>query len=233
MNPFFDEVRWAKACERDDWQVRIGSEVQGLLQQADDPAGNASAARKAVYAFFQRALANDTIFLAADGADWDSDRCPIDTIVIHHTSRPGGISHTMLSAMHLARIYLPSYLRPAYRSSAIHSGHFREGRQVFYAYHWLVRPDGSVERLLLDEEVGWHAGNWQVNCQSIAICLDGDFANATPNGAMLTSTAALIRRHYPEIPRDRIVGHREVTPQRTCPGERFLNGWKRNLLHLR
>jgi|GEM_PF-2098109 len=51
---------------------------------------------------------------------------------------------------------------------------------VFCAYHWLVYMDGTMERLLQDNEVGWHAGKWDVNCKSVAICLDDDFENLAP-----------------------------------------------------
>ena len=111
-------------------------------------------------------------------------------------------------------------------------------RQVFYPYHWLVYPDGSVKQLLRNREIGWHAGNWEVNCRSIAIALVGDYTNSVPSIIVLQAVADIIRTHYRFILKDGIIGHREVkmTAPRTttCPGNLFLGpqGWKQILLDL-
>jgi N-acetyl-anhydromuramyl-L-alanine amidase AmpD len=104
-----------------------------------------------------------------------------------------------------------------------------DGRQAFYAY-FIVRMDGGVERLLADNEIGWQAGKWEVNCRSVGIVLDNDLEDVTPPDIALDGLAQLIREHYPHVSHDRIFGHREVNPKTTCPSEHFLSGWKKELL---
>ena len=137
--------------------------------------------------------------------------------------------------MHLMRLYAPRYALPQRvdahkQGEPIYSHHFRaDGGQVFYAYHWLIRTDGSTERLLNDQEIGWQAGNWEENCRSVGICLDGDFSHSTPNAYMLEAVGTLLKTSYPQIYSGRIFGHCEVNPKTQCPGDRFLEGWKKTL----
>jgi len=103
--------------------------------------------------------------------------------------------------------------------------------------HWFVRHDGTAERLLNDNEIGWQAGNWNINCRSVAICFDGDYENTRPSDIELSAAANIIKDHYPQIARERILGHREVNQKTTCPSNLFLSdtthrGWKDDLLAL-
>jgi N-acetyl-anhydromuramyl-L-alanine amidase AmpD len=115
----------------------------------------------------------------------------------------------------------------------IYSGHFdKDKKPVFYGYHWLVREDGMGERLLPDEATGWHAGNWEVNCESIGICVDDDLTSKQPSEAVIAGIADIIRRHYSTIivpGEDMVIGHNEVT-KTVCPGNEFLDGWKQTIL---
>jgi hypothetical protein len=90
---------------------------------------------------------------------------------------------------------------------------------------------------LEDGEIGWQAGNWNINCRSVAICFDGDYENGRPSDIELQAAARLIARHYPGIPKERLFGHREVNLKTTCPSNLFLSegekrGWKEDLLDL-
>jgi N-acetyl-anhydromuramyl-L-alanine amidase AmpD len=113
---------------------------------------------------------------------------------------------------------------------AIWSGHFHDGAQTFLAYHWLMRMDGNFERLLNDEQIGWHAGNWEINKRSIAICLDNDYEKQDPTKQILQTLAAHIRQNYPDIKPGKIIGHCEARQGTTCPGGNFIDGWKHILL---
>ena len=42
--------------------------------------------------------------------------------------------------------------------------------------------------------------------------------------------AKIIKENYPQITKNRILGHREVKEGRTCPGNYFLKEWKNTLL---
>jgi N-acetyl-anhydromuramyl-L-alanine amidase AmpD len=106
---------------------------------------------------------------------------------------------------------------------------------VFWPYHWFVREDGRVERLLKDHEIGWQAGDWDINCRSVAICFDGDYENSRPSDIELHAAAKIIKENYSQVSRERIFGHREVNPKTTCPSNLFLSedgkrGWKEDLL---
>jgi len=141
-----------------------------------------------------------------------------------------------LSAVHLIRLYAGYYANPTYegeermKGRPIFSGHFNNGKQVFYGYHWLVRMDGSIERLLEDKNIGWHAGNWEVNCRSIGICLDNDFTDSSPSDLVVSSIVKIIKENYPQIQPQNILGHREIKPSTTCPGNTFLTDWKEKII---
>jgi hypothetical protein len=186
MGDYVDDAAWLTAVQRPDWYLQLRPQYEELLARARR-SDRATAKRIAdeVYSFFERALADQRICVDGQPPDWDAERRAIDTAVVHHTALPPGISWERLDAIHLTRVYARYYAEPDLgeawvRGLPITSGHIRDGRQVFYAYHWLVRSDGDLERLLGDEETGWHAGNWDVNCRSVGICIDDDLADKRP-----------------------------------------------------
>lgn len=193
--------------------------------------------KECIYNFFEKHLALGDIAMGSEGKNFDTERKLIDTIVIHHTHETTSTTKERLSAIELLRLYAPQFSNPSYegdkdiKGKPIYSGHFRDGKQVFYPYHWIIRKIGSAERLLFDNEIGWHAGNWEVNCRSIAITLDNDYENSEPSSVELTAIAKIIKENYPFISKDKIVGHREVNQKTTCPSNFFLSkkgicGWK-------
>jgi len=206
---------------------------------AEDP--NVQRMAKAhLYEFFETQLRDRKIALGS-GTGMDEDRLPIDTIVIHHTSSPAGMSTARLSAIELVRLYAPYFFNPTSERDAhlkgqpIRSGHVRDGTQVFWPYHWMVRQGGGVERLLNDSEIGWHAGDWDINRRSVAIVFDNDYEWGSPGFAELQAAAQIISRYYGSVSPDRILGHQEVTPKTNCPSRFFLRkhhirGWKDDLL---
>lgn len=192
--------------------------------------------KELVYGYFQDKLDNNEIFLDKDGPNLDVGRKKIDTVVIHHTSRPSGVTWQTLSAIAFVRLYAKDFclyddqFGIKTKDLPIWSGHFRDDKQVFYAYHWLVRMDGSFERLLEDKYVGWQAGNTEVNVKSIAIVLDGELTDVEPTNEALIAIAKILKENYPKIIKERIMGHLEVNPKTICPGELFLPSWKHKLL---
>jgi hypothetical protein len=190
--------------------------------------------------FVEFHLIQGDIALSCGLDDADSERQPIDTVVIHHTSSAPGLRPERLSAIELIRLYAPFFAAKKDqfpKGHPIYSGHLRNGNQVFWPYHWIVRTDGSAERLLFDSEIGWHSGNWGMNRRSVAIVLDNDYEHHSPSNLELLGVAALITDHYGQIPLTRIIGHREVNPRTICPSDLFLDesgrkGWKSALLAL-
>lgn len=237
MAKYFDEKKWLEAIKYDDWYLRLADDYTNLVRKADESSKQVSREiKEEVYSFFEDNLTSKRVAIGKSGPDWDAERKSIDTIVIHHTKNPSGITWQRLSAMHLIRLYAKSYAsedsvnKKSQRGDAIYSNHFRDGEQIFYAYHWLVRMDGKIERLLNDDEIGWHAGNWDVNCRSIAICLDNDFEDSSPADQVLSSVADLINKEYSQVQTINIKGHREINPRTTCPGNRFLDDWKEKII---
>ncbi|PIR41326.1 MAG: hypothetical protein COV31_01725 [Candidatus Yanofskybacteria bacterium CG10_big_fil_rev_8_21_14_0_10_46_23] len=204
--------------------------------------------KELIYSFFEKQLASDNIALGEKGPDWDKERRGIDTIVIHHTSSNPGLSPDRLSAMTLLRLYANFYAKPYDNDrekvvgQAIWSGHIRGGKQVFWPYHWIVRTNGDSERLLRDDEIGWHAGNWDINRRSVAIVLDNDYENRNPSNKELERIATIIQQNYRDLKPTSITGHCEVErkipgPHATCPSKLFLTkngarGWKEDLIAL-
>ena len=216
--------------------------VPWLQELNNDPEANGNEIRS-IYDIFEQKLLEGGVALGVSGKKWDADRKPIDTVVIHHTAGKPGMRLSYLSAVELLRLYAPAYFDHGgadadIAGQPICSGHFREGRQIFWPYHWLVRSDGTCERLLEDHEIGWHSGKWSVNCRSLAICFDKDLTGSRPSEVMLTTVAKIIRdarKQYPQISLENIIGHREVSSKTTCPSELFLTtriqkGWKGDLL---
>ncbi|MEX0932005.1 MAG: peptidoglycan recognition family protein [Candidatus Saccharimonadales bacterium] len=236
MGHYINENKFRQSLAKQDWYLGIVPELKKLERQAEasskDERNNI---KEEVYSFFEKALANGEVLIGEEGYNFDQDRRGIDTIVIHHTSEPSGISLNRLNAMHLIRLYATSYANPVseaekeIKGQPIYSGHFYDGRQVFWTYHWLIRKDGSKERLLRDEYVGWHAGDWGANCRSVAICFDGDFSNSTPNKDMIKTAKEVIQTNYRQVNAIRILGHREVYPQTVCPGSEFVGGWQKEI----
>jgi hypothetical protein len=194
-----------------------------------------------LYDFFESQLSRGFIPLGTSSGDLDGDRKEIDTVVIHHTSNPPGLRQSRLSAIELVRLYAPYFANPTVeednylKGQPIYSGHVRNGKQVFWPYHWIVRSDGRSERLLRDEEIGWHAGDWGFNCRSVAIVLDNDYEYGLPSEAEIAAVARVIIDHYKAISSPRVLGHREIGVRTTCPSEFFLDsngkGWKNDLYY--
>lgn len=231
---FFDEEKWVNAAtQREDWYNLIFPEFEAILAKYEvSPLQERKAARNAIYGLFEGLLDQKKVILGASGTDWDRERKPVDTIVIHHTKVESGMTLGRLDAMILLRLYARSYFSPTSHPSnankPIWSNHFRvvdgEKRMTFHPYHWFIRTDGTAERLLDDDKIGWQAGNWEVNCRSVAICLDGDFEHSAPPEIMIERARSIIDEYYPHVSMEKIFPHREINKSTSCPGE-----WYRDL----
>ncbi len=235
MHLDFKREYWLNKLQHPDWYVRLEAELRQLFFPVVHHDPQLKAFRNQIYDLVAELLANQRIPLAACGPDLDTERKAIDTIVIHHTEEEPAMSLDKLSAIGLIRQYAFQYLENnvlgnRVRGQPIWSRHFREGQMVFFAYHWLIRPDGTAIRLLEDRYIGWHAGHWDTNTRCIGIALSGNYEEDTPPFAQIVAMAQVIRNNYAQVHKSRIIGHREVREGVTCPGEFFLNGWKERLL---
>lgn len=233
----FSREEWANKVRDKFWYkeipdlLRIGKDLHDSDMKAYE------IFKEDVYSFFEEQLALGNVFLGDKVNIFDSERKTIDSIVIHHTSNPPQMTKERLSAMQIVRLYAPAFANPKEgdtfnRGDAVCSGHIRDGRQVFYPYHWIVREDGNAERLLLDDEIGWHSGDWDMNCRSVGIVLDGDFEKTVPRLEYLKGLTEIIRNNYARIAKECIFGHREINSKTNCPSDLFLgkDGWKGMIL---
>lgn len=232
-------TQWEPELKNPLWYEKV---VPDLIQiwQGEIAENEKGAIRDSIYHFFEEKLYSGGIAIAAKGPDFDQWRKPIDTVVVHHTSGKSGVSWKRLSTIGFLRQYALDFFRfddqygEDTKGQAIWSNHFREvdGHKVpvFYAYHWMVRSDGSVERLLTDNEIGWQAGNGDINFRSVAIVLDGDFTEVIPTNEMVVGIKDIIGKHYQQVGKDRIFGHREINPNTICPGDLFMSEWKNRIL---
>lgn len=247
---FISELEQTRDLVRSpDWYVKYGTIQRvrtlglGALQAAKS--GSTSNARRHFKQqqinIFERLLAEDAVRIGNPETDelerWDEERAPIDHIVIHHSHRADGLSIAQLNAMHFLRLYLPRYQRGDLKTSTgqlqpIYSAHFDEaGKQVFYGYHWKVGKNGEAKRLLADDALAWHAGNWEMNKRSVAIVIDDDLSNDTPTPQSLDSVAEILSKHYSSInlSSSTLLGHKAISTT-LRPGNMFDEGWKQDLL---
>jgi hypothetical protein len=231
----FDEAYWSKLIQKPEWffeYAKLATEAKRKLGEQTPAGKNFS---KQVRHFFEKSLMAQKVALGSTGPDWERERLPIDTIVIHHTSAEPGYKLPYMNATQLLNVYAPHFANLGkgeeyLRGQPIWSNHFHKGQQVFYLYHWLMRMDGSFERLLEDEQIGWHASNWDINKRSIGICLDNDYEKQDPTDKILKKLAKHIKHNYHDAQSLNIIGHGETSPGTICPGTNFLKVWKPKLL---
>ena len=99
--------------------------------------------------------------------------------------------------------------------------------------HFLIATDGMLIQMVREEDRAWHAGrsSWggvsDVNSRSVGIELEnrGDHPFAAPQMDALSSLLSNLRSRF-GIPRERVLGHSDVAPDRKIdPGPRF--DWQR------
>ncbi len=244
--PIFNPEDWKEKIKYPHWYTEVPGVFKELVQLHAENRAEYERVKEQIYDFFEDQLRKGAVALGQTGKNLDAERKPIDTVVIHHTSMKPGLTKERLSGIDLVRLYAPQYAGkgPTYtahkeiKDRPVYSGHFRDGVQVFWPYHWIVRTGGICERLLEDSEIGWHAGNWDVNCRSIAIVFDNDYENSEPSDVELAAVASLIKDTYPQVLKENIKGHCEINTKTTCPSKNFLSvdnkhpGWREKLVYL-
>ncbi len=91
-----------------------------------------------------------------------------------------------------------------------------------------IRKVGSP--LYYVDMVGWHSGKWEVNCESIAICLVGEFSTHEPTDAQLNALAGVIGYYRVINPAVTVHPHNEFKPTE-CPGKSW-DSWRKKLAAL-
>jgi hypothetical protein len=160
----------------------------------------------------------------------DNDRKAITTAVIHHTSTKKTSTPTYLSSIHLFTLYYPVYKsgfgKINKKPQPISSGHFYKGKQTFIGYHYLVYENGDYIKTLKDEYVGWHAGNYKVNCESIGIALVDDLREKHPTNKAIEAVNKILSK-YNNL---NVLGHRDVKKEYApCPSNLWYK-WKKEIV---
>jgi hypothetical protein len=238
MSDYIDETYWREALRKPTWYLLLKDDFDHLekLAEKEEDYTKRKRIKEKAYSLVEEAIREKQLPMASRGESLDTERQPIDTIVIHHTKNKPGMTLSRLNAMQLLRIYGRYFANPAdpretyLQGQPVWSGHFYESQQVFWCYHWLVREDGSCLRILDDQYIGWHAGNWDINTRSIAICIDDDLSEKEPSATVITAIADTIKQQYPGVKPARILGHCEANDATKCPGHLFIESWKQKLL---
>lgn len=148
----------------------------------------------------------------------------IDLLVIHNISLPPGeFGGSYIDAL------FTNGLDPS------HHPYFAEIVGLKVSSHCLIRRDGEIVQYVPFNKRAWHAGDscfeGREDCNdfSIGIELEGtDEIPYTPvQYAILADLVALLKKAYPKVTDNRIVGHSTIAPiRKTDPG--FIFDW--NLL---
>ncbi len=190
---------------------------------------------------FKQILKSSNFYFSESGYNWDQRRQTIKYAVLHHTSSSPTISLRELDVLGL-RLYINQFLTDKdVQNQPLFSGHYwynkshTKENMTFVSYHYLVRPNGKVTHLVDDSACLWHAGNLEINRESIGIALAGKFTNKEPTEEALRSVAKIIKDH--DINKNFVVGHKEVTKKEIlgeteCPGNTFLEIWKGKLINM-
>jgi len=142
-----------------------------------------------------------------------------DLVVLHGISLPPG----EFGGPWIARLFtgnLPAAAHPE----------FVERASLRVSAHLLVRRDGELVQFVSFNERAWHAGrsSWQGRdaCNDYSIGIECEGTDETPyeaaQYAALRELLPILLDAYPQITRERIVGHSDVAPGRkTDPGSSF------------
>ena len=230
-------LRWTEALGKPLWYQDLQEELNTLVFTDKSSDARLRWLRKQFILTVGCALQEGRISLAdiKEFESLDAEREPISNLVIHHTEGSSQATPEELNTLGFLLQYTKDFssglvLGQHVDGKPIGSGHLVNGRQVFFAYHWLINDRGDAIRLLDDKHIGWHAGNWSVNRRSVGIALAGNFDEHLPPECQLQGLVDLIKTTYPSIESRRIYGHYQVNFNKTCPGVTFAKSWKTILL---
>ncbi len=222
---------YIKIFSNPQWYLKIQNELKEFFYDYDGKRENKSQEwldhKKEFVKMVSELLEADQIALGDSGANWDKERLPINTIVIHHTNTPPNTPIVTINALGLIRLYASEYSKKEKKQfgQPIWSNHFYKNKPTFITYHYIIKNDGSFEQILQDNQIGWQCGNWNYNCRSIAICFLDDLLEKVPTDKAIQAARKIIKKY----PNCSILGYREIKTSTTCPGNLFLGkmGWKK------
>ena len=154
-------------------------------------------------------------------------------------ARPDGVRPNMLVIHNISlppKEYGGGYIERFFQNVLPIDAHpyFSEIADLQVSSHFLIRRDGSLVQFVSCADRAWHAGvscfGSEENCNDFSIgvelegCDDEAYEDAQYQSLAELSRELLMR--YPDITKDRIVGHNDIAPGRkTDPGPAF--DWQR------
>jgi len=93
------------------------------------------------------------------------------------------------------------------------------------AYHYFIDKDGRVRKGRNERSSGKHTQADSMNFKSLGVCVAGNFNEEEPTKAQLKSLKQVLNSLSTKygLPRESVIGHREVTHAATqCPGDNLL-----------
>jgi len=176
-------------------------------------------ARGALSIDIGRGLVQQARHIPSPNQDARPPGATLDLIVVHGIGLPPGeFGGPWVEQLFLNR--LPTDAHPFFKTI--------EGLKV--SAHVFVRRDGSMLQFVPFHARAWHAGasRWRQRsaCNDFSVGIELEGADEVPYEAaqydILAGLVSALRRAYPTLAHDAIVGHSEVAPGRkTDPGPAF------------
>ena len=144
----------------------------------------------------------------------------IDLLVIHNISLPPG---------HFDNHYVIDFFCNRL-DSCLHP-YFEDIASLKVSAHFLITRPGEIVQFVSTDKRAWHAGKssfqGREQCNDFSIGIELEGTDIIPYTAQqyqaLAYLTQVLMHQYPDITRDRIVGHADIAPGRkTDPGNAFL-----------
>ncbi len=140
-------------------------------------------------------------------------------LIIHHTGGDGGFD-TSNQTFEIVKAY-----------------HISLGWETI-GYHYFIDKTGLVTQGRKDFYHGAHTKEMNMNNESLAVCLAGNFDLTLPTQAQIDSLRQLLvlKMDQYKIPKERIYPHRHFalnpngTPYKSCFGNKLSDAWARDLI---
>lgn len=173
-------------------------------------------------------LVDEAKFVPSPNFDDRAADAPIDLLVIHNISLPPGE-------------FGGPYIEQLFTNQLNPDDHpyFKDIHQMEVSAHFLIRRNGELLQFVPTNKRAWHAGKSEFcgrqACNNFSIGIELEGSDEIPYEDLqydqLQRLTTAIRRAYPSITPEHIVGHCDIAPERkTDPGSAF--DWPRYKGHL-
>ena len=170
-------------------------------------------------------IVSNASYMPSPNHDLRPEEADISLIVIHCISLPSGV-------------YEGNQIEDFFLNKVDISQHeyFNSIKDLKVSSHLLIKRDGGIIQFVPFNKRAWHAGissfDGVEDCNNFSIGIelegteDSEFTDQQYNSLMEITKLLLL--NYPNLSKEKIVGHSEIAPNRkTDPGKLF--NWKRYL----